>query len=448
MKKILVLLFAFLMVVLVCACSKEQPRALNVDFSYSAVNENYTAPAAIRITNATVGADYFLWTFEGASPASSNNKSPGTIHYAYPGSYTITLSAWNNSERKESSQVIQIDAEMTLDFEIVFINNDTLPTIIQCINKSSGASSYTWSFEGATPAVQTVQQPENVVYTSGEQHEIVLTAANGRISRSISKTIHFKPALAVLFDIIPNEECYDYQVPFIAKLKNNSISAATFLWQCTGGTFNNNSDREPLLYIDNPGTYTVNLQASNSKESKNATQSIVISPNTNLYYFQEVKFGIVRAGATIGYAFSAKSRAVLNEEELTTTDGQTIDLVFLGINANFDMCRFLSPDSSAYYSLYPIADAQKTMVINKPETGSPDLSIADFDSMENDLLLQPLAIAAHDSGRAFFSKDEGQRVVLFETEDGRKGAVKVIDFVSDGDNSYLLCDIKIQKRPL
>ncbi|MCL2098550.1 MAG: hypothetical protein FWH23_07335 [Bacteroidales bacterium] len=448
MKKILVLLFAFLMVVLVCTCSKEQPRALNVDFSYSAVNENYTAPSAIRITNATVGADYFLWTFEGASPTSSNNKSPGTIHYAYPGSYTISLAAWNNSERKESSQVIQIDAEMTLDFEIVFTNNDTLPSIVQCINKSSGASSYTWSFEGATPAVQTVQQPETVVYTFGEQHEIVLTAANGRISRSISKTIRFKPELVALFDIIPNEECYDYQVPFIAKLKNSSISAAAFLWQCSGGTFSNNSDREPLLYIDNPGTYTVNLQASNSKDSKNATQSIVISPNTNLYYFQELKFGIVRAGAAVGYAFSSKSRAVLNEEELTTTDGQTIDLVFLGINANFDMCRFLSPDSSAFYSLYPIVNVQKTAVINKSETGSPNLSIADFDNMENDLPLQPLAIAAHDSGRAFFSKDEGQRVVLFETEDGRKGAVKVIDFVSDGDNSFLLCDIKIQKQPL
>ena len=434
--------------VLVFACTKEQPRALNIDFSYNVVNENYTAPAAIRIINTTSGADYFQWTFEGGSPAVSSNKSPGTIHYANSGSYTITLTAWNAFERKEILQIIQIDPVMVLDFDIVFTDNDTLPAIVRCVNKSTGADSYTWSFEGATPATQTTQQPENVVYTSGEQHEVVLTAANGHISRSISKTIQFKPALVPLFNIIPDEECDDYQVPFRATLKNNSISANTFLWQCTGASFSNNHDVAPVFYIDNLGSYTVNLQASNGKETKSVSQSIVILPNTNLQHFQGLKFGIVRAGANIGYAFSAKSRAVLNEKELVTCNGQYIDLVFLGINANFDMCRFLSPDSSAHYALYPIANALKTVVINKPDTGSPTLSITDFDNMNNDLPLQALAIAAHDSGRAFFSKNEGQRVVLFQTEDGRKGAVKVIDFVANGDNSYLLCDIKIQKRPL
>ena len=434
--------------VLVFACTKEQPRALNIDFSYSVVNENFTAPAAIRITNTTSGADYFQWTFEGGSPAVSSNKSPGTIYYANPGSYTITLAAWNAFERKETSQIIQIDSIMVLDFDIVFTDNDTLPSIVRCINRSVGADSYTWSFEGATPATQTTQQPEIVVYTFGEQHEIVLTAANSRISRSISKTIRFKPALVPLFDIIPDEECDDYQVPFTATLKNNSVSANTFLWQCTGANFSNNHDAAPVLYIDNPGSYTVNLQADNGKETKSVSKSIVILPNTNLQHFQGLKFGIVRAGINIGYAFSAKSRAVLNEGELATCYGQYIDLVFLGINANFDMCRFISPDSSAYYALYPIANALKTAVINKPDTGSPELSIIDFDNMSNDLPLQALAIAAHDSGRAFFSKNEGQRVVLFQTEDGRKGAVKVIDFVTNGENSYLLCDIKIQKRPL
>jgi hypothetical protein len=36
-------------------------------------------------------------------------------------------------------------------------------------------------------------------------------------------------------------------------------------------------------------------------------------------------------------------------------------------------------------------------------------------------------------------------MVLFETHDGRKGAIKIKAFVSEGIGSYIVADIKVQK---
>ena len=38
------------------------------------------------------------------------------------------------------------------------------------------------------------------------------------------------------------------------------------------------------------------------------------------------------------------------------------------------------------------------------------------------------------------------RIILFKTQDGRKGALKIKDMVKNGTSSYILCDIKVQKQ--
>jgi len=38
------------------------------------------------------------------------------------------------------------------------------------------------------------------------------------------------------------------------------------------------------------------------------------------------------------------------------------------------------------------------------------------------------------------------RIVLFQTRDGRKGAIKIKQFVQNGAASYIVADIKVQKN--
>jgi hypothetical protein len=66
--------------------------------------------------------------------------------------------------------------------------------------------------------------------------------------------------------------------------------------------------------------------------------------------------------------------------------------------------------------------------------------------MENDDILSILSVAENDSGEQYFTGDIVPRIILFETDDGRKGAVKIKDFVSNGLDSYILVDIKVQKN--
>ena len=62
--------------------------------------------------------------------------------------------------------------------------------------------------------------------------------------------------------------------------------------------------------------------------------------------------------------------------------------------------------------------------------------------------LRGLTINPTANGWKPFTNATIPRIVLFQTADGRKGAIKIKDFVDDGNNAYIIVDIKIQKSPL
>ncbi|MDN3693614.1 hypothetical protein QWZ06_15620 [Chryseobacterium tructae] len=56
-------------------------------------------------------------------------------------------------------------------------------------------------------------------------------------------------------------------------------------------------------------------------------------------------------------------------------------------------------------------------------------------------------VSETNAGKAPFTNSVIPRVVLFQTADGRKGAIKIKNFVTNGPNSYVVVDIKVQKQP-
>jgi len=75
-----------------------------------------------------------------------------------------------------------------------------------------------------------------------------------------------------------------------------------------------------------------------------------------------------------------------------------------------------------------------------------NFSATDFDNMTTDLPLQPLNITPAGGSWHQFLSTPINRVVLFVTADGRRGAIKIKQFVSAGAGSYIMTDIKIQKN--
>ncbi len=430
---------------LLSGCYQESILLVKTNFTPTIVNNNHTAPVKVELENTSTGADFYQWTFTGGNPASSKEKDPGTVTYEKAGTYTIKLEAWNDTERDEKEFTFTVDSTVTTGFDTEILINDFAPAYVKITNTTDGASSYRWTFEGGTPATSTQQHPGEVLFSEEGEHKITLEVSNGGESFTVSKTITLQASLSVDFDIEPSFDDADYEAPFTANLTNKSTSALTYQWSCNGAVITEGENT--MLHIASAGTYTVSLTAGNGQESKTVSKEIIIKENTNLYTVKDVRFGIKSASNTVGYAYSLQERAIIKTNEINSTNGKDVAILFSGLNANYNQCFFVSPDYAVQTGFYAIPNASKTYFVNKIEESGIAFIASDFDAMTNSAQLESLDIkqAGNTTGTPWFDNTQIPRFVLFETAGGIKGVIKIKAFVSEGNYSYILTDIKHQK---
>lgn len=431
------------------SCRKEQTVSINIDVSYVAADSNFTVPAKIKFINNTAGADNYRWTFEGGDPYTSTKKDPGVITFNTVGIHKVTLQASNQDDKKVQQWMVKIDSIVQAAFDTTIIGSDRFaPLKVKITNKTKGATSFNWNFDGAMPNSSTASQPDTIIFTTAGNHNITLTASNGSAKFSLTKTITVLAPLQADFTIVSSFEDEDYEAPLTATLQNNTISGTAYTWSCIGAIINNTSAQSPTIYFATEGTYNVTLQASNGKETKLITKSITVKPNTNLRIHKDIKLGIQIAHPTIGDFYSTRLRRIFKQGDNIDTAGKWIDLTFFGLNKNFINNKFISPDSVAAYGFNAIPMATKTKFINTQESCGCGVSFTatDFDNMVNDIPLRGLSINPTAGGWSPFTNAVIPRIVLFQTADGRKGAIKIKQFVVDGNNSYIIVDIKVQKE--
>lgn len=428
------------------ACYHEQQIPVIADFDYTVAEGSYTIPVELNITNKTSGADFYLWTFEGATPTSSDKKQPGTVRYALAGTYSVKLEAWNDMQRSMKEITVTLDSAVVLNFDVSVLVNDYAPATARITNNARGASSYQWIFEGGTPATSTSANPPDVVFATAGEHAVTLTVSNGRENYTTTKTVLVREQLQAAFVIVPSFEDDDYEAPLTASLVNNTTSGLHFTWKSSGGVITDHTSKDTQIYFASPGQYAITLTADNDKETQVVEQTITIKPNSNLYVMNDVKLGVSAAHAAIGCFYASPLRDVLPKDEVTLANGNKIDLAFYGINSTFGYCRFISPDSAAKFTFPEIPQATHTYFVNTQESTPLSMTTPNFDAMITDAPLQGMDIKINDTGTKFFTNASVPRVVLFETADGRKGAIKIKAFVADGSQSYVLVDIKVQKE--
>jgi PKD repeat protein len=442
--------FVYLKILLVSAlvfsCYEEQEIPVAIDFEYTIPQGGYTVPVQVALTNETTGADFYRWTFEGASPSSSDVKNPGTITYGQAGTYTIRLEAWNDTQRETKKVTIELDSAVTIDFSVNVLINDFVPATIDIDNKTVGGSTYKWTFEDGEPHESTLAVPPQVQFDTPGDHLITLEVTNGRETFTISKTITLKPAMQTDFEIIPSFQDEDFEAPLTAELRNLTVNGLTYKWSSTGGSLLNSESEHTQIFFDSPGDYVVTLKADNEKEVHTVQYLIHVKPNSNLFVMNDVKLGVNGAHSSIGSFYAPMLRDALIKDEVNTNNGHLVDLVFFGINSSFSYCRFVSPDSASKFSFPTIPNATHSYFVNTLESTTFSFNAADFDAMVTDAPLTGLDIKSNDTGAAFFTDTQTPRVILFETEDGRKGAIKIKSFVAEGTQSHILMDIKIQKE--
>ena len=428
-------------------CTQEDAIEVKADFSVKAYKEDYSVPVRMQITNNTEGADTYEWTFEGGYPSSSTAKYPGDVTYDAPGTYIIKLRAYN---RDGSEQFIEktftVDPAVVVGFDVEVIQSNYAPVEVKIKNTTQGATTYKWTFEGGSVTNSTDKDPANVIFTTPGDHKITLEVSNGKETYTLEKVVTVEKALQAAFDWTTDAYDDDYEAPVPLTLNNQSVSATAYEWTISGATPSTSTEASPKVVFNTPGTYTITLKASNDKSSVTTSKQITILPDTNLRTIKDIKLGINSAHSTIGSFYSTTMRKVYTASEVNSLVGGEIDLPFFGLNSTFTYNQFLSPDEVQYKTFVAIPNATHTIFINSQELVGMNFSASNFDALTNDTALKSLNITETTAGKRDFTNSKVPRIVLFKTQDGRKGAIKIKEFVSAGTQSYITCDIKVQKK--
>ncbi|MBP4137455.1 PKD domain-containing protein [Flavobacterium geliluteum] len=447
MKKTLLLL----LFIVITSCYQETAIVVEGDFTTSYANEDESIPVIIKIDNKIAGADTYEWTFEGGSPSTSSKKDPGEILYNKQGIYTIKLVAKNvDGERKEISKTVTIKEGLNIEFthEIVKSNYSPVEVILKNTTIGEGLT-FTWDFQDGMPSTFTGKTPPNVVFTTPGNHTITVTVSNGFESEKQTKTVTVAPYLVSLFSYEPKFEDDDYEAPVTINFTNKSASATNYKWTFEGGNPAISTEENPTVVFTSAGSHEVTLEAFNDKTTQVYKSIITVLPDTNLRILTNIKLGINSAhnNNNVGAMFSTVTRQSYKANEINDQNSSLIDIVFQGLNSNLTNNRFISPDQANNYGFLALKNAQSTIFINSQNLCNCGLNFTEgqFDTMINDTPLQSLTINYSAAGAQEFGLTF-PRIILFKTQDGRKGAIKIKDMVKNGTSSYILCDIKVQKQ--
>lgn len=443
--------YPLVLLLLFFGCAREEAVPVIVDFDYEVFNDDFSIPVQLVFFNKTAGADEYEWVFEGATPSRSVSRSPGVVEYTTKGIYEITLSASNQDGERDTMTVeIQIDAPVLVDFEVTNSIDTFSPATYTIQNNSSGADSFLWTFEGGTPATSTEESPGEIIFTAPGEHLITLEIGNGRETYTQEKTITVAPFLIADFEYEVAFIDIDFQVPVTIQFHNNSVSATSYQWDFEGTPTSTSIEEHPEITFINPGTHRITLSATNGKETQSIQKDIVFFVDTNLRVLQDIKLGINTAHTAnnIGSFYDLMNRVVYTAADIEANPalGTSTDLVFYGLSSAFTTNSFVSPDNVSETAFLDIENPKKTIFINSQELCNCSASLAaiEFDTMQDDSLLDVLNIEEN-GGVQDFDAVMVPRVVLFQTEEGKKGAIKIKEFVIDGQNSYILVDIRVQK---
>ncbi|MEO1259168.1 MAG: PKD domain-containing protein [Bacteroidota bacterium] len=239
--------------------------------AFSAPETQGCASFVVTFDNeSSANANSFEWDFPGGTPSSSNEENP-TITYNDPGTYDVTLIAFNSA----GSDTVTLTNYITVDPPAIpaFTSNANGLTVA-FTNSSSNATSYEWDFGDGNTSTE-----ENPVHTyaADGNYTVTLTATNDCGSITTTQTVTVITAPTAGFSSNVTTGCDPLTVQFT---NESSANAVSYEWSFPGGDPSSSTDENPMVTYDTPGSYTVTLIATNSAGSSTATETNYIVVTT------------------------------------------------------------------------------------------------------------------------------------------------------------------------
>lgn len=435
----------FMLTCLVSSCLKETAVPIESAFTIEA-SEDKTSPVTIQLKNESYGADEYEWTFEGGVPGSSNQRDPGNVVFSQAGEHKITLRVWNAVEERISQQTIRVDSAMTIDFNFTVAINDIAPGTVSIINKSKGGSQYEWTFEDGIPSTSNQQHPGTITFTDGGEHKIHLKVFNGSKYEELTKILTLQPPMQPDFSYEPLPVDQDWEAPLTLETTNLTTGGLSYRWVCAGASVMSPTSETTIIRFEHAGTYKLQMIAGNGKEEKFVEKSIVIKPNSGIVTQNDLKFGINEAKNSVGCFYSAKEGGVLTSNKIVEKQcGAWVDFGFFALNSSFNYCYFFAPNQAKANSFPKIDNAQDATFVNNPGSMGINITNAIFDSIKKSSDMNQFSKWSEERLTSF-NKTSAPHFVLVNTVDGRRGIIRIKEFVKEGSQSYIVADVKLEKR--
>ncbi len=268
------------------------PSGSDIDVDFEADQTTVQVGTTVHFTShCSSNASAFSWTFDGGDPATSTNANP-SVTYNTPGVYDVSLRAGSSNimiyingvtETKrgyitvtEGPVVPPQPDEVVADFVVPASLPAGQPVTMQ--NRSQNATSYFWSFEGATPATSTEENP-TITYSRAGNFAITLFVTNGTNSDTKTVNVNVMDVASADFTADNTTISAGESVTFT----NLSVNASTYYWTFTGGNPSTSTDVNPTVTYGTAGTYSVTLFAAgeNSSDSETKTAYITVLPVTS-----------------------------------------------------------------------------------------------------------------------------------------------------------------------
>ncbi len=242
-----------------------EPVVPAADFSSSVTSES--APLDVSFTDMSTGSPT-AWNWDFGDGTNSVDQNP--VHsYSSAGTYTVTLTVSNaNGTSSKTLEIDVLEAGENNSLPVAdFGTNNTqgpAPLVIQFTDLSQNVVSWSWDFDNNGQTDSTDQSPVYVYEIPGD-YTVNLTVSN--LNGTTSKTLEINVLEAEEDDGLPVAD-------FSANVTSGYAPLAVLFTDLsqkateTGWDFNNDGvidvSSSTIVYVyQSPGTYTVNLLATN-----------------------------------------------------------------------------------------------------------------------------------------------------------------------------------------
>lgn len=232
---------------------------------------------SVTFTQNSLG-DQLTYQWDFGNGNTSTVAGPHTQTYNTAGTFTVSLIVNGFCGADTVTHTVTVNP-MPVAAITPSVSNGCEDLTVNFTNGSTPGGTYSWAFQGGSPATSTAFTPPPVLYTAPGTYSVTLVAnVLGCISNDTA-TVTVLPRPVPLFSVVPIQGCTPLNVNFT----NNTSASPGIVYTWTFGNGNTSSSQSPggQTYIANmnDSVYTVELHVTNSSGcSDSLTQQITVHP--------------------------------------------------------------------------------------------------------------------------------------------------------------------------